>query len=70
MKFIGYLAVGFGLLFVAHSVGQLGDLAPVNPGGVSAERAKYHIAALVLDLGAIACFIIALVGMLRGRKRS
>jgi hypothetical protein len=40
MKFIGYLAVGFGLLFVAHSVGQLGDLAPVNPGGVSAERAN------------------------------
>jgi hypothetical protein len=38
MKFIGYLAVGFGLLFVAHSVGQLGDHPPVNPGGVSAER--------------------------------
>ena len=71
MKFIGCLAVGFGLLFVAHSVGQLGDAAPYNPGGgVSAERAKYHIAALVLDVGAIACFIIALVGMLRGRKRS
>jgi len=67
-KQIGYIAVGFGLLFVSHSVGQLGDIAPLNPGGVSGERLKYHLAALLLDVGAIACFVTALVGWWRARK--
>jgi hypothetical protein len=65
---IGYIAVGFGLLFVAHSVGELGDAAPLNTGGVSPERLQYHLAALLLDVGAIVCFVAALVGWWRGRR--
>jgi len=68
MRPIIYIAIGFGLLFLAHQVGLMGDAAPVVPGGVSAERAKYHIMALVIDFGAIALFIAAIVSMMRGRR--
>jgi hypothetical protein len=68
MRPIIYIAIGFGLLFLAHEVGLMGDAAPLVPGGVSAERAKYHLIALVIDLGAIALFIAAIVSMIRGRR--
>ena len=64
MKFkpILFLAIAFGLYFVSGAVELRGDVAPVEADGVSAERATYHIMALVLLLAAIGFFIAALVG--------
>ena len=59
LKTIIYLAIAFGLLMVGHSVSLQGDAAPYGPDGASPERAKYHITALVLTLGAAAFFIAA-----------
>ena len=64
-----FIAIAFGLFFVAHEVGLMGDAAPLVPGGVSPERTKYHLIALVLLLGAIGFFIAALVSMFRARRR-
>ena len=68
MKFkpILFLAIAIGLYFLSHSLELRGDLAPVSPSGVSPERAKYHIMALVLLLGALGCFIYAGVSAFRG----
>ena len=49
-----FIAIAIGLYWLAHSVGLRGDAAPLNVGGVSPERAKYHIIALLLMLGALA----------------
>jgi len=54
-----FLAIAIGLYFASHALELRGDAAPLNPGGVSPERAKYHIMALVLLLGALGCFIYA-----------
>jgi hypothetical protein len=62
------LAIAIGLYFVSHSLELRGDAAPVDPSGVSPERARYHIAALVLLLGALGCFIYAGVSAFRGRR--
>jgi hypothetical protein len=62
-----FLAIAVGLYFVSHSLELRGDGAPVSAGGVSPERAKYHIMALVLLLGALGCFIYA--GMSAFRRR-
>ncbi|HEX6741081.1 MAG TPA: hypothetical protein VF079_04720 [Sphingomicrobium sp.] len=71
MKFKPLLlfAVGFGLLYVGHDVGLMGDAAPLVPGGVSPERAKYHVIALLLTLGALGCFIAAGVSIFREWRR-
>ena len=61
-----FIAVGFGLYWVARDVELMGDLAPFVPNGVSTERAKYHIIALVLMIGALGFFIAALVDLFRG----
>ncbi len=64
-----FIAIGFGLYWVARDVELMGDAAPLVPGGVSAERAKYHIIALVLMIGALGFFIAALISIFRGRRR-
>ena len=68
MKPILFIAIAIGLYFVGRSVGLQGDAAPVDPSGVSPERAKYHLIALVLMLGALGFFIAAGVSLFRGRK--
>lgn len=59
LKPIVYIALAAGLLSLSHSLELRGDLAPVVEGGVSAERAQYHIAALLVLLGALALFVAA-----------
>ena len=68
-KPILFLAIAVGLYYVARSIGPRGDAAPLNVGGISPERAKYHILALVLMLGAFGFFIAAGVSLLRGHRR-
>jgi hypothetical protein len=63
-----FLAIAIGLYFVSHSLDLRGDAAPVGADGVSPERAKYHLAALVLLVGALGCFIYAGVSAFRGRR--
>ncbi len=63
-----FLAVAIGLWFVGHDVGLRGDAAPLVPGGVSPERAKYHLIALLLTLGALGFFVAASVSLVRGRR--
>ena len=66
LKPLIFIAVGFGLSYVAKDIGLRGDAAPFVPGGVSPERLKYHLIALVLTLGALGFFIAALVSLFRG----
>ena len=69
LKPLIFIAVGCGLYWVARDVELMGDAAPFVPGGASTERAKYHIIALVLMLGALGFFIAALVGIFRRWRR-
>ena len=64
-----FLAIAIGLYFVSHSLELRGDAAPMSASGVSPERAKYHIMALVLLLGALGCFIYAGVSAFRNWRR-
>ena len=64
-----FIAVGFGLYWVARDVESMGDAAPFVPGDVSTERAKYHIIALLMMIGALGLFIAALVNLVRGWRR-
>jgi len=50
---------------VSHALELRGDAEPLSPAGVSPERARYHIMALVLLLGALGCFIYAGVSAFR-----
>lgn len=59
LKPVLFLAIAIGLYFVSHALELRGDAAPVSASGVSPERADYHLAALVLLLGALGCFIYA-----------
>ena len=65
LKPILFLAIAIGLYVVSHSLELRGDAAPIIVGAVSPERAKYHIMALVLLLGALGCFIYAGVSAAR-----
>jgi hypothetical protein len=60
-----FLATAITLYFVSHALELRGDAAPVAAGGVSPERLKYHLVALVLLLGALAFFISAGVSAFR-----
>ena len=64
-KTVLFLAIAIGLYVVSHSLELQGDAAPFGPDGVSPERARYHIAALVLLLGALGCFAYAGVSAYR-----
>jgi hypothetical protein len=64
-----FIAVGFGLYWIARDVELMGDAAPLMPNGVSAERAKYHIIALLLMIAALGFFIAALVNIVRRWRR-
>ena len=68
LRSIILLAVAFGLYALSHSLELRGDLAPIVEGGVSTERASYHLGALVLMLGALGCFIAAGVSAFRGMR--
>ena len=68
LKPLIFIAIAIGLYVVGRDVGLMGDAAPLVPGGVSAERAKYHLIALVLMVGALAFFIAAGVTLFRGRR--
>lgn len=65
LKPILFIAIAIGLYYVGHSVGLRGDAAPAGANGVSPERAKYHITALVLMLGALGFFIAGGVSAFR-----
>jgi hypothetical protein len=69
LRFLIYFAIACGLYFVGREVGLQGDAAPLVQGGVSPERAKYHLIALVLTLGALGFFIAAGVRVFRGWRR-
>jgi len=59
------VASGVGLSAVSHSLELRGNIAPFAESGVSVERAQYHIAAFVVLLGAMACYVTALVDIFR-----
>jgi hypothetical protein len=69
LKPILFVAIAIGLYFVSHSLELRGDAAPINGNGVSAERAKYHLMALVLLLGALGSFIYAGLSAFRNMRR-
>lgn len=70
MKFrtIVLIAIGFGLYSCSHSLELRGDLAPIAASGVSAERAQYHILALVVLIAGLGCFVAAGLGIVRGLR--
>lgn len=68
LKPLLFLAIAIGLYFTSHALELRGDAAPMVEHGVSPERAKYHIIALVLLLGALGCFIYAAVSAFRQRR--
>ena len=63
-----FIAMAIGLFVISRDLELRGDLAPLTESGVSPERAKYHLAALVLMLGALGLFIAAGVSLFRGRR--
>ena len=65
VKPILFLAIAIGLYFVSRSLELRGDATPISASGVSPERARYHIMALILMLGALGCFIYAGVSAFR-----
>jgi len=65
LKTILFLAIAIGLYFVSHTLELRGDAAPMSASGVSPERARYHLMALVLLLGALGCFVYAGVSAFR-----
>ena len=68
LKPLIFLAIATGLYFIGRSLEMQGDAAPFGANGVSPERAKYHIAALVLMLAALASFVFAGWTIFRGRR--
>ena len=54
-----YIAIAFGLYAVGDSLGLRGDAAPLNVGGVSPERLKFHLAGLMCMIGALGFFVAA-----------
>jgi len=63
-----FFAIACGLFFVGREIGLQGDSAPLVPGGISPERAKYHLIALLLTLGALGFFVAAGISLFRGHR--
>ena len=63
---IGWVIAGFVLSGVSKVVEFRGDIAPMAVTGVSGERLFYHTIALLVLLGALACFVR--VGILSYRR--
>lgn len=63
------LAIGVGLSAVSRALESRGDVAPYAENGVSSERLMFHLPALVLLVGALACFVAALWMFIRRRRR-
>lgn len=63
---IGWAIAGFVLSGASHVVEIRGDIAPMAASGVSGERLFYHGLALLVLLGALACFVRA--GILSYRR--
>jgi len=68
LRTIILIAIGFGLYSCSHSLELRGDLAPLAAEGVSPERAKFHILALVVLIAGLGCFIAAGLGIVRGLR--
>ena len=70
MKFkpIIFLAVAVFLSAISQSLELRGDLAPVIEGGVSGERATWHIMALVCLIGSVYFFVSAGVSFVRALR--
>jgi hypothetical protein len=64
------LAIGAVLSALSRGLEAQGDAAPLAERGVSYERLAFHLPALALLVAALACFIAALWGFLRRRKRN
>ena len=69
LKPLIFFALAFGLMALGRSLELQGDAAPFGENGVSPERAKYHLMALVAVLGALALFIAAGVSIFRSWRR-
>jgi hypothetical protein len=65
-----YIVIALVFYYASGAVELRGDMAPVAAEGVSTERATYHIIALLLLLGALGCFVAALVSAVRAMRRS
>ena len=69
LKPLVFLAIAFGLMALSRSLELQGDAAPFGENGVSPERARYHLMALVAVVGALGLFIAAGVSLYRGWRR-
>jgi hypothetical protein len=61
---VGVIAAGFGALWIANGIGAQGDIARAL--GNDAAAAGWHMTALFVSLGGLACFVFAMVTMVRG----
>ena len=69
LKPLIFIAIGVGLYWVARDIELMGDAAPFAPHGVSTDRLKYHLTALIMMLAALGFFIAALVIIVRNWRR-
>jgi hypothetical protein len=70
MRYFGWLATGFGLLWFSKVFEHMGDAAPyAGPGNVSGGRLLWHGIAIAIVLGGMACFVRAGVLAYRSIKR-
>lgn len=68
--FFAALSVGLVLRAIATGLEAMGDAAPVAAEGVSGERLLFHSAALLLTIGALACFLRALYVLFRKQQKT
>lgn len=64
-RFFIALSLGLVLRMIATGLEAMGDKAPLAAKGVSGERLMFHGAALLLTVGALACFVWALIVLFR-----
>lgn len=69
-RFFIALSLGLVLRTIATGLEAMGDKAPLAAKGVSGERLMFHGAALLLTVGALACFVWALIVLFRKGQKS